>query len=559
MKRNQNHSQKHVTPYSTSTSVTGAATSSAAAGADVTAKGKNMWDEEDAGVDELLAMFGYKVKSSDMVDVAQKIEHLEGVFGNDDGLSQIASDSVHYNPSDLNSWLESMICELNPATEPFVIDDSFAGALPDSDLQAIAGNAIYPPTKKLKPNSSSCSSSSATASSSNQKQNQVVLVDSQENGIRLVHTLMACAEAVQQENIQVAENLVKHAGMLAVSQAGAMRKVATCFAEALARRIYRLSPEKTLDSPEFSDLLHMHFYETCPYLKFAHFTANQAILEAFAGKKKVHVIDFGLKQGMQWPALMQALALRPGGPPTFRLTGIGPPSGDKTDRLQVVGLKLAQLAETIHVEFAFSGFIAESLADLEPAMFDLRSDEVLAVNSVFELHQLLARSGAIEKVLSSVKQMSPVILTVVEQEANHNGPGFLERFTESLHYYSTLFDSLESSGASTGGVPGGAVLPVTNQDKIMSEVYLGKQICNVVACEGTDRVERHETLTQWKTRLDSGGFAPVHLGSNAFKQASMLLALFAGGDGYRVVEDDGCLMLGWHTRPLITTSAWKLR
>ncbi|KAD7116606.1 hypothetical protein R6Q59_006668 [Mikania micrantha] len=220
---------------------------------------------------------------------------------------------------------------------------------------------------------------------------------------------------------------------------------------------------------------------------------------------------------------MQALALRPGGPPTFRLSGIGPPSGDNTDPLQEIGLKLAQVAETIQVEFEFRGFMAESLDDLEPAMFDLRSDEVLAVNSVFELHHLLARFGAIEKVLSLVKQMSPEILTVVEQEANHNGPAFLERFTESLHYNSTLFDSLESSGAST---------------------------------EETDRVERHETLTQWKTRLDSAGF---HLSSNVFKQASMLLALFAGGDGYRAEEDDGCLMLGWLTRPLITTSAWKIR
>lgn len=92
----------------------------------------------------------------------------------------------------------------------------------------------------------------------------------------------------------------------------------------------------------------------------------------------------------------------------------------------------------------------------------------------------------------------------------------------------------------------------------MSEVYLGKQICNVVACEGVDRIERHETLTQWRTRLGSSGFVPVHLGSNAFKQASMLLALFAGGDGYRVEENNGCLMLGWHTRPLIATSAWRL-
>ncbi|KAI3497827.1 hypothetical protein L1887_33401 [Cichorium endivia] len=580
-----NHPQKHIISYPSSTSTstsTPGGVSSATTGpplhsftSDVTGKGKNMWDEledQDAGDDELLAMLGYKVRSSDMVDVAQKIEHLEGVLGNDDGLSQIASDSVHYNPADLSSWLESMIC----ATDPPMIDNSFlntssataAAAPPDSssvfvdDLQAIPGNAIYPPAKKAKHSSSS--SGTTTASSSynpnpNASSNSVVLVDSQENGIRLVHTLMACAEAVQQENLSLAENLVKQAGMLAVCQAGAMRKVATYFAEALARRIYRLAPQTSQDSPAFQDLLQMHFYETCPYLKFAHFTANQAILEAFAGKKKVHVIDFSMKQGMQWPALMQALALRPGGPPTFRLTGIGPPSGDNTDHLQEVGWKLAQLADTIHVEFEYRGFVAESLADLEPAMLDLREDEVVAVNSVFELHQLLARPGAVEKVLSAVKEMQPVILTVVEQEANHNGLVFLERFTESLHYYSTLFDSLESSGTGGGGVEGGAISPASNQDKIMSEVYLGKQICNVVACEGPDRVERHETLTQWKSRLDSSGFEAVHLGSNAFKQASMLLALFAGGDGYRVEENNGCLMLGWHTRPLITTSAWKIR
>lgn len=574
MKRD--YPQQDYTYFNGASSTSAAAGSGSGSGAgfsdlrlDVTGKSK-MWDEEqDAGVDELLAVLGYKVKSSDMADVAQKIEHLEGVLGNDDGLSQLASDSVHYNPSDLSSWLESMICELNPTVQP--LDDSFVnGVTPtgtsavtplavDSssgfvdDLQAIPGNAIYPPTKKQKP------SSPSSGASSSYQPNSIVLVDSQENGIRLVHTLMACAEAVQQDDLKVAETLVKQAGILAVSQAGAMRKVATYFAEALARRIYRLYPKTPQDSPAFQDLLQMHFYETCPYLKFAHFTANQAILEAFAGKKRVHVIDFSMKQGMQWPALMQALALRPGGPPTFRLTGIGPPSGDNTDHLQEVGWKLAQLADTIHVEFEYRGFLAESLADLEPAMLDLREGEVVAVNSVFELHQLLARPGAVEKVLSAVKEMKPEILTVVEQEANHNGPVFLERFTESLHYYSTLFDSLESSGNGGGGVDGGGIAAASNQDKIMSEVYLGKQICNVVACEGPDRVERHQTLTQWKTRFDSSGFEAVHLGSNAYKQASMLLALFAGGDGYRVEENNGCLMLGWHTRPLITTSAWKLR
>ncbi|KAK6118030.1 hypothetical protein DH2020_048227 [Rehmannia glutinosa] len=361
---------------------------------------------------------------------------------------------------------------------------------------------------------------------------------------------MACAEAVQQENMKLADALVKHVGILAVSQVGAMRKVATYFAEALARKIYKIYPQ---DSIEFScsDVLQAHFYETVPYLKFAHFTANQAILEAFAGANRVHVIDFSLKEGMQWPALMQALALRPGGPPAFRLTGIGPPQPDNNDALQEVGWKLAQLAETIGVEFEFRGFVTNSLADLDANMLEIRPNlETVAVNSVFELHRLLARPGSIENVLNLIKSMNPKIVTIVEQEANHNGDVFLDRFNEALHYYSTMFDSLESSGSTQPNN--------MSRDLVMTEVYLGRQICNVVASDGPDRVERHETLGQWRNRMRSAGFDPVHLGSNAFKQASMLLALFAGGDGYRVEENDGCLMLGWHTRPLIATSAWRL-
>ncbi|CBI26874.3 unnamed protein product, partial [Vitis vinifera] len=358
-----------------------------------TGKGK-MWDadpQQDAGMDELLAVLGYNVKASDMAEVAQKLEQLEEVIVNaqEDGLSHLASETVHYNPSDLSNWLGSMLSDTQPKQEPSIFDSPSL----DYDLKAIPANSVSSviggwgvPTESARP---------------------VVLVDSQETGIRLVHTLMACAEAVQQENLKLAEALVKQIGFLAVSQAGAMRKVATYFAEGLARRIYRLYPDKPLDS--------------------------------------------SMKQGMQWPALMQALALRPGGPPSFRLTGIGPPSTDNTDHLHEVGWKLAQLAETIHVEFEYRGFVANSLADLDASMLELRDGESVAVNSVFELHSLLARPGGIERVLSAVKDMKPDIVTIVEQEANHNGPVFLDRFTESLHYYSTLFDSLEGCGVSPFG------------------------------------------------------------------------------------------------------------
>ncbi|CAN6465888.1 unnamed protein product [Victoria cruziana] len=572
------------------------------------ATGKVKVEEADAGVDELLAALGYNVRSSDMAEVAQKLEQLEMVMGSaqEDGISHLSSETVHYNPSDIATWIETMLSELNPPSSPNLggggtnlsgittaasttsttttaVTAGHPGWSPEhhvhiqqaeSSSTASVKDTVLPPPlppdfddeipgiegvvygrgvgrekKRMKLEQPLASETAPTSAPVEPR--PVIVVDSQETGIRLVHTLMACAEAVQQDNMRLAEALVKQIGVLAASQAGAMRKVATFFAEALARRIYRLYPR---DSPNdtFSDLLQMHFYEACPYLKFAHFTANQAILEAFAGKPRVRVIDFSMKQGMQWPALMQALALRPGGPPVFRLTAVGPPQRDNSDPLQDVGWKLAQFAETINVEFEYRGLVAASLADIEAYMLDLRpaEGEVVAVNSIFELHPLLAQPGAMDKVLSLVRSIQPQIVTVVEQEAAHNGPVFLDRFTESLHYYSSLFDSLEGS---TGGSS-----PATGQDQVMSEVYLGRQICNIVACEGAERVERHETLGQWRARMGEAGFAPVHLGSNAFKQASMLLALFAGGDGYRVEENNGCLMLGWHTRPLIATSAWQL-
>ena len=281
-----------------------------------------------------------------------------------------------------------------------------------------------------------------------------------------------------------------------------------------------------LSSPCEHDILYHHYYEACPYLKFAHFTANQAILEAFNGHDCVHVIDFNLMQGLQWPALIQALALRPGGPPSLRLTGIGPPSPDDRDMLREIGLRLAELARSVNVRFVFRGVAAWHLEDVKPWMLQVSPKEAVAVNSIMQLHRLLGSESdpvqggsGIEAVLGWIRGLNPRIMTVVEQEANHNETGFLERFTEALHYYSTVFDSLEAC-------------PV-GPDKALAEMYLQREIFNVVCCEGAARVERHEPLCMWREWLGKAGFRPLHLGSNAFKQASMLLTLFSA-EGYSV-------------------------
>jgi len=627
------------------------------------------------GVDMELASMGYSVKSSELAQVAHKLEQLEMMMcnGQEDGIiSHLSSEAVHYNPSDLGGWIESMLSELHapvppPADQPFQFPQAAAadqsstareasnsvpesststskgarsvqnveqeqqyrvngsgvglfeppevldrsefqlhgypgnGGLRDNGIDRMFGNygglfsqvldlsdllvddpdVLPEPPQEASPSTlllQSSSNSSLEVQSGREHLDEdvtgreqkryrvydpelperpvvVMGADPHESGVRLVHTLMACAEAVQRSNFAIAREMVKEVRILASAQGGAMSKVATYFAEALARRIYGFLPQDTLrfnQNDPLSDVLQFHFYQTCPYLKFAHFIANQAILDAFSGYQQVHVIDFNLKQGIQWPALIQALALRPGGPPSFRLTGIGPPQPDGTDALQEVGMKLAQLAESINVKFSFRGCVAKSLSDIKPWMLNARPDvEAVAVNSILELHRLLddtipGRPSAIDLVLASIRGLNPKIVTVVEQEADHNRPVFLERFTEALHYYSTVFDSLEARG-----------LQATSEEQVMSEVYLGREICNIVACEGSERVERHEPLLNWSVRLRNAGFWPMHLGSNAFKQASMLLSLFSGGEGYRVEENNGCLTLGWHSRPLIAASAWQ--
>lgn len=380
-------------------------------------------------------------------------------------------------------------------------------------------------------------------------------------GIRLVHLLMSCAGAVEAADHAAASAHLAdaHAALAAVSPASGIGRVAVHFTAALSRRLFpppTPSPSPPPPPPPAAAsaadhaFLYHRFYEAGPYLKFAHFTANQAILEAVQGCAHVHIIDFSLMQGLQWPALIQALALRPGGPPSLRLTGIGPPSPPGRDDLRDVGVRLADLARSVRVHFSFRGVAANRLDEVRPWMLQVSQGEAVAVNSVLQLHRLLADDdhaasdntrAPIDAVLGCVASVRPRVVTVVEQEADHNKPGFLDRFTEALFYYSAVFDSLD---AASGGAGDAA-----------AEAYLEREICDIVCGEGGDRRERHEPLWRWRDRLGRAGLAAVPLGANALRQARMLVGLFSG-EGHCVEEAEGCLTLGWHGRPLFSASAW---
>ncbi|MCO5598499.1 hypothetical protein L7F22_052596 [Adiantum nelumboides] len=368
-----------------------------------------------------------------------------------------------------------------------------------------------------------------------------------ERGLGLVHMLLACAEAVAKEDLEAATALLIQLHPLVSKTGSSMQRVAAYFAEALHARLTHtgggsyavlINPNPLEDVMEAYQVL----YQACPYIKFAHFTSNQAIFEAFEGEGQVHIVDLDIMQGYQWPAFIQALAARHGGAPHLRITGVGTP----LEAVQDIGKQLGELAEALHVSFEFHA-IGERLEDLNAHMLQRREGEALAINAINCLHPLLSlppSNKSLPNLLYMLLNQAPNIFILVEKEASHNGPFFLSRFLEALHFYSAIFDSLD------------ATLPQHSQDRAKVEMFIfAQEIVNIVACEDDERVKRHEKLDKWRHIMMTIGFQSIAFSANANNQSRVLLDLYPR-NGYMLKERKGALQLGWQDRAIIVASAW---
>lgn len=293
----------------------------------------------------------------------------------------------------------------------------------------------------------------------------------------------------------------------------------------------------------------MAFMQVCPYFKFGYMSANGAIAEAMKDEDRVHIIDFQIAQGSQWITLIQAFAARPGGPPHIRITGIDDSTSAyaRGGGLNIVGGRLSRLAKSCGVPFEFHA-AAMSGCEVRPEKLGVRPDEALAVNFAFVLHQVPDESVSTQnhrdRLLRLVKSLSPKVVTLVEQESNTNTSAFFPRFIETLSYYSAMFESIDVS------------LPRNHKERINVEQHcLARDVVNIIACEGSERVERHELLGKWRSRFAMAGFTPYPLSSLVNATIKRLLECYC--EKYRLEERDGALYLGWMNRVLVASCAWR--
>ncbi|XP_051125133.1 scarecrow-like protein 13 [Andrographis paniculata] len=303
--------------------------------------------------------------------------------------------------------------------------------------------------------------------------------------------------------------------------------------------------------PTSSELMsYMHvIYQICPYYKFAYQSANVIIGEAMEGENNIHVIDFQIAQGSQWVSFIQDLSCRPGRPPYVRITGVDDSQSAhaRNGGLEIVGRRLAKVAESCGVPFEFHS-AAMSGCEVQLENLQIRHGAALAVNFPYVLHHMPDESvntmNHRDRLLRLVKGLSPKVVTLLEQESNTNTATFYHRFCETLDYYTAMFESID------------AARPRDDRQRISAEEHcVARDVVNIIACEGPERVERHELFGKWRSRLLMAGFSPVQLSPSVGSTITAMLSEHS--PNYRLASANGALYLGWKNRALVTCSAWR--
>ncbi|KAH7279553.1 hypothetical protein KP509_37G024300 [Ceratopteris richardii] len=370
--------------------------------------------------------------------------------------------------------------------------------------------------------------------------------------------LLSCAQAVASNNLQRAHEILREIRQDASPYGSGWQRLAHYFAEGLVARLSgtgdRLYSIFRCNSPSAAKLLKAHhlYVEVCPYVRISHYFANKAILEAAKGATRLHIIDYGILYGVQWPCLISALSQRKGGPPMLRITGIDfpQPGNASAERVEMTGKRLSEYAGTYGVPFEYCA-IAKRWETIEPSELSLssREDEVVIVNSMCRLRHLLDEtvlpSNPRKTVLSKIREINPKIFIQGIRNGNYNIPFFLSRFKEALISFSGQFDMFET------------LTRADNQERLMIEKeVLGRDILNVIACEGTERIERPETYRQWQNRTRRAGFVQVPLDRNMLEDSRTIIRC-RYNKNFLVDEDGSWMLLSWKGKVSNALSLWK--
>lgn len=392
------------------------------------------------------------------------------------------------------------------------------------------------------------SNGSSGGKTRSKKQNNKDVVD-------LRTLLVLCAQAVTADDRRTANELLKKIRQHSSPFGDGSQRLAHCFADGLEARlagtgtqIYTALSSKRTSA---SDMLKAYqvYISACPFKRLAIIFANHMILKAAEKAVTLHIIDFGILYGFQWPALIHCLSRRSGGPPKLRITGIELPQRGfrPAERVQDTGRRLAKYCKRFNVPFEYNA-IAQKWETIQIEDLKINRNEVLAVNCLYRFKNLLDETVVVnsprDAVLNLIRKTNPAIFVHAIVNGSYNPPFFVTRFREALFHFTSLFDMLDTT--------------IGREDpmRLMYEKeFFGREVMNAIACEGSERVERPETYKQWQVRNIRAGFRQLPFDRDIMKK---LRAKLKGGyhEDFMVGEEGYWMLQGWKGRIVFASSCW---
>ncbi|KAL8215228.1 hypothetical protein R6Q57_004677 [Mikania cordata] len=368
--------------------------------------------------------------------------------------------------------------------------------------------------------------------------------------------LVNCAQSVAANNRLAANEQLKQIRQHASPKGDAPQRLAHIFATGLEARLagtgsqlYATKSAMIISAAEKQKAYQLYF-SACPFEKIAIFFANKMLYEAALTFSTLHIVDFGIAYGFQWPVLIKHLSQRPGGPPKLKITGIELPKPGfrPAEGVEETGRRLASFCAKYNVPFEYNAIATQNWEAVKVEDLKLQRNECLAVNTILRFKNLLDDSVMVNSprdgVLKLMRDMKPDIFVQTVVNGSYSSPSFVTRFKDALFHFSSVFDMLD------------ATLDCSNEQRVNFEKqFFGHEAINVIACEGAERVERPETYKQWQERLSRAGFKIKPL--NREVVSKLRASMKSGYHRDFVFDEDGEWVLqGWKGRILRASSCW---
>ncbi|XP_076945737.1 protein NODULATION SIGNALING PATHWAY 2-like [Bidens hawaiensis] len=287
------------------------------------------------------------------------------------------------------------------------------------------------------------------------------------------------------------------------------------------------------------------FYEIFPFGRFAHFTANSTILDSVpASVESIHIVDFDLCEGSQWPHVIQAIAQMN---KSLIITSIKLDQ-DQDSQFAQTRWHLCKYAQTFGLNLKVQEI---RMSELVNKMDERQqASEFMVFNCMVNLpHMTKTRKS--HQVFDFLK-LAKLILTEnqgiitfgdgEESKTTKNQSDFPSFFNKNLTRYNALYKSIES------GLPS-----YLNQARIsMETLFLAPFVSSKSWIQKWE--ERREFTSDFPSIL---GLTGVKMSMESWNEARELVKEGESGYGIRVEGGNGNeMVLEWNGIPLVRVCAW---